>query len=456
MLVTARGMGKEPTVVETADLWPLGTGRTASGSLTVAGHDLVALAGAYGTPAYVFDDATIRDTCRRYRAALATHAPGASRVHYAGKAWLATGLARLIAAEGLGLDVVSAGELAVALRAGADPAMIHLHGNATPTDEVRLALAAGIGQIVIDSLDALQRLVPLVAGRQRPQPVALRLTPEVAAETHHHIQTGHASAKFGLPLAALDAAARALAAADGMVLTALHAHLGSQIFSAAPFAAAIEVLLACAVRLRDAHQIVIDEINIGGGLGVPTAGGQAPLSIEAYAAALGTALRDGCRRHGFAPLRLVIEPGRSIIARAGVALYRVIASKPLPAGSDAARYLHLDGGMGDNIRPALYGAQYHAVLAAQPDAPADETVHLAGRYCESGDVLIHGIPLPRAAIGDVVALASAGAYTLSMASNYNWVPRPPALLLRRDGVRLLQRRETIEDMLARDVPVVPA
>jgi diaminopimelate decarboxylase len=188
---------------------------------------------------------------------------------------------------------------------------------------------------------------------------------------------------------------------------------------------------------------------------VPTTGGQAALSIEGYAAALGTALRDGCRRHGLAPLRLVIEPGRSIIARAGVALYRVIASKPLPADSDAARYLHLDGGMGDNIRPALYGAQYHAVLVAQPDAPADEVVHLAGRYCESGDVLIHRIPLPRAAIGDVVALASAGAYTLSMASNYNWVPRPPALLLRREGIQVLQRRETIDDMLAREALLAP-
>ncbi len=392
-------------------------------------------------------------------------------------------MAQLVAEEGLGLDVVSGGELYVALRAGFPVARIHLHGNAKPRAELEQALSAGIGRIVADTLDELDLLAQLTAGRAEPQPIMLRMAPDVAADTHAHIETGRAASKFGLPLEALDAAAERIRAAPGLRLAGLHCHLGSQIFDDAPFVRAIDVLLDCAARLRDRHSIPVAEISPGGGLGVPYLAGQTPPDRDAYAAAIGQALAQGCERHGLPLARLVIEPGRSIVARAGVAVYTVIATKPLPTTdhrppttenedprssvvdrqSAAVRYLHVDGGMADNIRPALYGARYTALLAARTPGPSPtagegpgvrEIVHIAGRYCESGDVLLRDVALPHAGPGDLLAVAVAGAYTLSMASNYNLTPRPALLLLGAGRARVIQRRETYEDLVARDLPLI--
>jgi diaminopimelate decarboxylase len=394
-------------------------------------------------------------------------------------------VAQLVAEEGLGLDVVSGGELFVALRAGFPAERIHLHGNAKPRAELEQALAAGVGKIVADTLDELELLARLTAGRARPQPIMLRLSPDVAADTHAHIETGRAASKFGLPLAALDAAAEILAAAPGLRLAGLHCHLGSQIFDDAPFTRAIEVLLDCAARLRDQHGVGVAEISPGGGLGVPYVADQAPPDRGAYAAAIGRALAEGCRARGLPLPKLVIEPGRSIVARAGVALYEIIATKTLLTNdergtmnddhapgmqnssfiahrSSLTRYLHVDGGMADNIRPALYGARYTALLANQLPAPTLaegqgvmlEPVHIAGRYCESGDVLLRDVALPRAGPGDLLAIAVAGAYTLSMASNYNLTPRPALLLVGDGRARVIQRRETYEDLVARDAALL--
>jgi diaminopimelate decarboxylase len=431
-------------------LWPEGAAIGANGHLCIADCDVVALAERYGTPLYLFDEATIRGACRAYTAALVRHYPGRSVVHYAAKALLNTAIAQIVESEGLGIDVVSGGELFVALRAGFPAARIHLHGNANPPAELQMALDAGIGQIIVDNLDELALLAHLTAGRAAPQPIALRMSPAVAADTHHHIQTGHATSKFGLPLDALDAAAEEIRDAPGLQLVGLHAHLGSQIFDAEPFAQGVGVLLDCAAALRDRHGLSIDEINAGGGLGVPYTADQAPLAIDAYAARIGAALADGCAARRLPLPGLVVEPGRSIVARAGVALYTVVAARPLPDGGVAARYLHIDGGMGDNIRPSLYGARYTALLANRVGAPAAEVVHVAGRYCESGDVLLRDCPLPRAVIGDLLAVADAGAYTLSMASNYNLVPRPAVLLLEAGSAHLIQRRETYEELVQRD------
>lgn len=434
-------------------IWPLTASVNEQGHLLIAGCDTVALAEAYSTPLYLFDDLTIRSACRAYRAAFARRYRGAVIVHYAGKAFLNSTIARIMAEEQLGLDVVSGGELYLALQAGVPAERIHLHGNAKPSAELVQALDAGIGQIVVDNLDELQLLASLTANRTIPQAIALRLAPEVATDTHAHIQTGHATSKFGLPLTALDAAGQLLNTAPGLRLVGLHAHLGSQLFDTEPFVQAIDVLLGCAALLRDRHAILVEEINTGGGLGVPYMAEQSLPDLDHYAIALSRAMADGCAAHGLPLLRLAVEPGRSIIARAGVAIYSIIATKALPhdqGGDSAIRYLHIDGGMGDNIRPSLYQARYTALLANRV-APGEELVDIAGRYCESGDVLLRNVLLPRAKPGDLLAVATSGAYTLSMASNYNLVSRPAVLLLSEGEARAIQRRETYADLIARDL-----
>jgi diaminopimelate decarboxylase len=472
-----------------AHLWPATATIGADGRLLVGGCDIVTLAHAYGTPLYLLDEATFRDNCRAWRNALAQQYAGATSVHYAGKALLNTAVARLAASEGLGLDVVSGGELFVALHAGVPAARIHLHGNAKPLGELEQALAAEIGNIMVDNLDELALLAQLTRGRAVPQPIMLRLTPKIAPDTHAHIQTGQANSKFGLPLEALDAAAGLALAAPGLRLHGLHAHLGSQIFTDDVYIRAIDVLLDCAARLRDRCNLAIDELSPGGGLGVPYIPEQPVPDIAAYAAAIGRAVTDGCAARGLPLPRLVIEPGRSIVARAGIALYTVVARKhlrsdewPTPAlpldpsaslragklgnregegtddqqrrttddGPGTTRFVHIDGGMGDNVRSALYGARYTALLANRAAESPGVPVQVSGRYCESGDILLRDCPLPAAEVGDILAVAMAGAYTLSMASTYNLVPRPALLLVGGGQARLIQRRETYADLVARD------
>ncbi len=437
-------------------LWPDSAHIADDGHLWIAGCDTIALVQQYGTPLYVFDVATIQGMCRSYRQAFsaAYPAPAELSIHYASKALLNTGIARLIAAEGLGLDVVSGGELFVALQAGLAPEQLHLHGNAKPYAELMQALDVGIGQIVVDNLDELALLVSLTASRTHPQTIALRLAPGVAPDTHHHIQTGQADSKFGLPLAALEQAAQIIVAAPGLRLVGLHVHLGSQIFDMPPYVQAIGVLLDCVTMLRERFDLRIEEVNLGGGIGAAYTDAQHSPDLTAYANALGQAMRQGCARRGLSLPRLAIEPGRSIVARAGVALYSIVSRKflsQMPGAEGAAAYLHLDGGMADNLRPALYGARYTALLANRALDLATQHVHLSGRYCESGDVLVRDLLLPEAGPNDVIALAVAGAYTLSMASNYNLTPRPAVLLLEQGQAQLIQRRETYADLVSRDV-----
>lgn len=442
-------------------IWPLTTALSPQGHLLVGGCDTVALAQSHGTPLYLLDEATVRQSCRDYQAMLARHYAGPVSIHYASKAMLNVPLAQLLAQAGLGLDVVSGGELFVALRAGVAPEHIHLHGNAKPRAELEQALAAGVGRIVVDTLDELALLALLTAQRATPQPVMLRLAPGIATNTHSHIQTGQADSKFGLPLAALDAAAALLHNAPGLRLSGLHVHLGSQLFDSTPFVHAVDLLLDCAVRLRQRHGLTIDEISPGGGVGVAYTPEQPSPDLAGYAAALGSALSAGCARHGLPLLRLVVEPGRSIIARAGIALYTILARKQLvpdehqpPAPSmhpQATGYIHIDGGMADNIRPSLYGARYSVLLANRASERPNGHVHIAGRFCESGDVLLRDAALPTAVPGDLLAVATAGAYTLSMASNYNLAPRPALLLVGDGRALIMQRRETYADLVARDI-----
>ncbi|MBX0330611.1 diaminopimelate decarboxylase [Oscillochloris sp. ZM17-4] len=429
-------------------IWP-DTAEVIGGRLHIGGCDTTALAETHGTPLYLLDEATLRGAMRAYTAALARHYPGPARVHYASKALLNTAVAQIVAEEGLGLDVVSGAELLVARRAGLPMGQVHMHGNAKGEAELRRAVEWGVGAIVVDSLDELDRLAALTHGRERPQGVLLRVAPNIDTHTHAHIATGGAASKFGLPLEALGAAAARALDASGLRLLGLHAHIGSQLTRAEEFRAAVGVLAREMTRLRDDLGVELEELSPGGGLGVPYTADMPPTDIDAYAAALGAATREACAAHGLRPPLLTVEPGRSIVARAGVALYRVLARKLGPDG--APLYLHVDGGMADNIRPALYGAQYTSLLASRADAPAGPPVDVAGRYCESGDVLLRQAPLPPAGPGDLIAVAVAGAYTLSMASTYNMAPRPALLLVGDGAARLIQRRETEDDLLARDL-----
>lgn len=447
-------------------IWPTTAGINQQNHLEIGGYDAVTLAHEYGTPLYVLDEATFRGNCCAYRDAFARHYPGVYTVHYASKALLNTAVVQLVQDEELSLDVVSGGELWVALRAGFPAERIHLHGNAKPQAELEAALAAEIGNIVVDTLDELRLLAQLTASRRVPQSILIRIAPGVAADTHAHIQTGHADSKFGLPLDQLDAAAAVVRAAPGLRLHGLHCHLGSQLFDPAPYPHAIDVLLDTAAYLRQAHGIELHEISPGGGLGVPYTAEQQTPDLDVFAATISRAMIEGCATRQLPLPTLIVEPGRSIVARAGVALYRVVARKWFGTVEDGGwteesahtayrppstiGYVHIDGGMADNIRPALYGAQYTAIVANRANDAPTEQVHVAGRYCESGDVLLRDIRLPHAEIGDTLAIATAGAYTLSMASNYNLVPRPALLLLNNGQARVIQRRETYEDLVRRD------
>jgi diaminopimelate decarboxylase len=431
-------------------LWP-DTVTVDEGQLQIGGCSLVQLAEEYGTPLYVFDEATIRGTMSAYRQAFRAHYPHEHQVHYASKALINTALARLVAEEGLGLDAVSGTELLIARRAGLPMERVHLHGNAKTRAELERAIAWGVGAIVVDTLDELAQLAALSAGRDKPQGVLLRIAPGVDAHTHAHIATGGNDSKFGLPLGAVAAAAARVLDAPGLRLLGLHCHIGSQLFDHQALTAAVAVLVEQAALLRDQYDIICEELSPGGGLGVPYTADMPPTDIVAYAATLSEALRQATSSHNLPLPKLTVEPGRSIIARAGVALYAVVGRKWCGEASETLQYIHIDGGMADNIRPALYDARYTALLANRADEPATATYHIAGRYCESGDVLIRNVDLPSARPGDLLAVAVAGAYTLSMASNYNMVPRPAVVLVSNGTARLIVRRETEDDLLLREV-----
>ncbi len=434
-------------------LWPVSTTR-AQGHLVLGGCDTTELARELGTPLYVLDELTLETTARHFISALAAQYPGPSTIHYASKALLNTALAQLLTSWGMGLDCVSLGELAVARRAGASPEHVHLHGNAKPRRELEQALAWGVGRIIVDSLDELRVLAELTRNRaaqgQQRQRILLRLNPGINVHTHAHIQTGQLDSKFGLPIKTgmARAAVELALQSPGLELMGLHAHLGSQIDEYAPLALGVERLMAFAADSRAEFGWELRELSPGGGLGVPYREGDPAPDIEAYIQTLADTVTAQCTRHGFELPRLVLEPGRSLIARSVVALYEVVAVKPIPG---IRTFIAVDGGMGDNIRPALYDARYSVIQADQVEADPVETATVVGRYCESGDVLLRDVALPATQPGALLAIPMAGAYTLSMASTYNLVPRPALVGVRDGRARVLQRRETFEDIMRRDM-----
>ena len=418
-------------------------------TLWIGGCDLALLAHEHGTPLYMLDAATIKAIIDQYSVAFHSCYPVQTSIHYASKAMLNVNLARFMVEHGTGLDVVSAGELAMAQRAGVDLRHVHLHGNATPQHELRHAIEADIGRIVVDNLDQLETLIALTSNRATPQTILLRIAPDIDDGAHAHIRTGSAAAKFGMPIGdgTAERAVRRALQAPNLNLVGIHAHIGSQMRDFNNISMTIERLLTFAAQLRADIGWTLSELSPGGGLAVAYMPQDHAGDIEKYAQTIATAVQTSCVRHQLPLPRLIVEPGRSLIARAGVAIYTVTGRKTIHGGND---YLHIDGGMGDNARPALYNAQYTAMLVNKASDEATTTVQIAGRYCESGDILIKSVNLPPANVGDLLAVPVAGAYTLSMSSNYNGVPRPALLLLENGNAHVWQRRETYEDLMRRD------
>ncbi len=412
--------------------------------LEVGGCDLVALAREFGTPLYVFDDVHLHTRARLIRQAFEARWANAL-VLYATKAYFSPYLARLFKEAGLGIDVTSEGELEVARRVDYPRDRIYLHGNNKTPAEMRAALAMGAEHIVVDNLDEIELLARLAAELKATPRVLLRLAPAIDPHTHRYLATGVAESKFGLPLAtgaALEAARLVHAQAPRLRLVGLHVHIGSQIFELAPYRDAVAALLDFARILRESIGVELEELDVGGGWGVAYKEGQETVSIDAVADAITFTMTD---RRVPGSTRLLVEPGRALVAQSAVALYTVGAIKRI---GDLRTYVSVDGGMGDNVRPSLYGAGYTACVANKMgDAPAQH-VAIAGRYCEQGDVLIEQVELPEVRVGDVMAIPCAGAYHIPMASNYNLIPRPAVVAVREGEARLIRRRETTEDMLA--------
>jgi diaminopimelate decarboxylase len=408
-------------------LFPPGSSVDPDGELAVGGCRLADLAAAWGTPLYVVEDDAVRAQVRRYRRALGAEWPN-SRMVFASKAFPCTAMYRLMAAEGIGVDVAGAGELVMALAGGVDPALIVMHGNAKTPAELRMAVDARVGLIVIDNTDDIDQLEDLV---QTEQPVLVRVIPGVRPDTYEAVATGQAGSKFGLPIPAARAAIDRLRHSDKLRLDGLHMHIGSQILSAQPYAPAIEAIGG----LGD-----FAVYNLGGGLGVRYTYRDDPPSAEDWIAALAAA----ARRYLPPGAQIIIEPGRSLVAPFGVTVYRVMSVK-----GDDPRFVAVDGGMADNMEVALYGQRFEATVTSR--VGPGEPVELVGRHCESGDRLISGTALRDPRRGDLVAVAVTGAYCYTMANNYNGAMRAPVVFCHGGRSRLVARRETHADLLARDI-----
>ncbi len=418
------------------------------GHLVIGGCDVVDLAEEYGTPLLVFCEQTFRGKIRAFQAAF----PEAT-LYYAAKAFLSRPLCKLVDQHGLGLDVASGGEMYVALSADFPPQRMILHGNNKLDSEIRDAVAAGVGRIAIDNLEEVDRVAKAAEAEGVRQPVVLRVIPGVRPDTHRHIQTGHQASKFGLDMlsgAALEAARRT-DRSEWLNLVGIHAHIGSNIFSFEPFTKTTEVLFDFASEIRSQLNVEIHEINLGGGFGIPYIADDQPINLSMMADLIGGSIRASAHNHAMEPPRLCFEPGRYLIGNAMVTLYTAGVIKRT---SPVHAYLSVDGGMSDNIRPALYEAEYTAFVGSRADEAHDQSMTLVGMHCESGDVISPHIRVPHTTgRGDIIVVPATGAYTYSMASNYNKKPRPAVVNAFGGRARVMVRRESLEDMIRLDEPI---
>ncbi len=422
----------------------------AAGHLAVGGVDAVALAGEYGTPLYVLDEDMVRERMRLYRDVMAQAFPAGSRPYYASKALCCKALCAWAHEEGLGLDAVSAGEIYTALAAGVPAADICFHGNAKTEAELRCAIASGVGLIAADGEEELARIDAVAAALHARPRVLLRVTPGIDPHTFAAVNTGVVDVKFGVPIPTGQAlaATRTALGMKHMDLAGFHCHIGSQIFDASPFHLEVDVMLSFLDQVRRELGYTVGVLDLGGGFAVPYTEDEPVPDCEEMLRRTAERLDARCRELDYPAPAVLMEPGRGIVGAAGVTLYTVQNVKSVPGGSTFAA---VDGGMGDNPRYALYGARHSAVIADRAGDPADRRVTIAGRCCESGDLVGEDVPLQAPRAGDTLAVLVTGAYNYSMASNYNRVPRPPIVALRGGESRIIVRRETAEDLVRLDV-----
>lgn len=418
-----------------------------NGNLSIGGCDLTELAEKYGTPLYVLDEETIRAVCRDYKKAFSKYKK--VRMMYASKALCTMGTSVLISSEGFGFDVVSGGEIYTLHKAGIDMSNVLFNGNNKSIDELNLTLDLSVGRISVDNFLELSLLNELAKSKNLVANILLRITPGIECHTHEYIQTGHLDSKFGFDLTQIDEAVDLiLNTYSNLKLHGLHAHIGSQIFETKVYHDEIEILIKELSRLDEKFNLKLDEINIGGGLGVKYTEKDVPPSTYEIADVIINSLNENIQKYKIEPPTVFLEPGRSVISTAGVTLYTLGSSKQVPHGK---KYVAVDGGMADNIRPAMYEAEYIAQIANKPDFELSQNVTIAGRFCESGDILIKDINLPEIEEGDILCVFNTGAYNYSMASNYNRVQKPAMVLVNNSQSDIIVNRETLEDLISKDI-----
>jgi len=417
------------------------------GHLLIGGCDTVELAAEFGTPLYIFDELGLRNKCAEFKQEFCQRYTDTT-VIYSAKAFINKALAQLFSDEGLGLDVVSAGEMSIAHSAGLPMDRVYFPGNNKSAEELKLALEWGVGCIVVDNFRELNLLGELARERGNQADILLRLSPGVDPHTHRYIITGNLDSKFGVPMVHGEKALTTAMVMPQLKLRGLHFHIGSQITELEPYQQAIDIILGFAAEMKKKHGFEMEELSIGGGFAVQYTLDKSAPSIADYAEAMTSTVTNGCKKLGLAPPRLIVEPGRAVVGQSGVALYTVGVIKDIPG---VRRYVSVDGGMGDNIRPALYGAEHEAVVANKMRERETDKVTVAGKFCESGDIIIKDIMLPPLVAGDILAVADCGAYCLPLASNYNASLKPAVVLVKEGKARLIRRRESFDDLTRFDL-----
>lgn len=418
--------------------------------LEIGGCDCVDLVKEYGTPLYVMDEGLIRKNCKIYKSSIDKHYKGNGLVLYASKALCTMAICKIAEQEGLGLDVVSGGELYTAKKAGFPMNKVYFHGNNKMSSELELAIESGIRRIVVDNKEELGRVNEIAGNKGKIAEISFRIKPGIDAHTHDFVQTGQIDSKFGVALENGEALEIVKMASQlpNVKVVGVHCHIGSQIFDLAPFELAARVMLSFIAEVKEKTGIEIEELNLGGGYGIRYIPEHDPVEYDKYIEAVSKVVKTVCEDKRIKLPFIVMEPGRSIVASAGITLYTIGAVKDI---KNVRKYVSVDGGMADNPRYALYQSQYDAVLANRPDAKAAERVTIAGKCCESGDLLIKDIMMPDMKSGDILAVLATGAYNYSMSSNYNRIPRPPIVLVKNGKSRLILKREDLEDIVRNDI-----
>lgn len=425
-------------------------GKNKKGHLTIGGADVCDLAKKYGTPLYIMDEDNIRENCRLYVDSINKFYDGNGLVLYASKAFSCKYIYKIAKEEGLGVDVVSGGELYTALASGFDASKIYFHGNNKTNDELKLALDNNVGRIVVDNFDELNRLNEMSKSMNKVTKILFRIKPGIDAHTHDFIMTGQIDSKFGVALETGEAE-EIIAYAnklENVEVVGVHCHIGSQIFDIDPFIAAAEVMMNFISKIKDKYGHLISELNLGGGYGIKYLDTDNPIAYDKYIEKISVVVKEIANKNNIPVPKILMEPGRSLVAPSGITVYTVGSVKEIP---NVRTYVSVDGGMGDNPRYILYQSKYDALLPEKPDAEKTNTVTIAGKCCESGDLLAKDIKMPEIKSGDLLAVLATGAYNYSMASNYNRIPRPPVIMVSGGKDKVVIKRETYEDLIKNDL-----